>query len=220
MFSFQDYEGDVPQCYLTSGVNDPVRGQNPTFDQKTIREYGQNLFHEPIPMELLYSDATSPQVLVTIDDLPVACPNLNCDYAYTATSARITGQSVVGREVTIDGTGLPTSTLPGGARRALEGRGGSPSVSVAFGGAECGSDTFAATADTQVTCTLDHDPEAGSHIVQFKDEAGLIPLDPAVSPIDTTLTTDAASGPRPELNQLGGDTLTFEGRGYQAVADG
>jgi hypothetical protein len=197
MISFQDYEGDVPQCYLTSGSNNPLTGLNPTFDQKTIREYGKNLFHEPIPMELLYSDATSPQVLVTIDDLPVACPALNCDYVYTPTSARITGQSVVGRLVTIDGTGLPTSGMPGGTRRALTRA--SP-FSVMFGGAQCGDDTFAATGDSQITCTLGIDPEAGSHTVQLRDENGLIPVDAAVSPIDTTLSTDAVSTSRAELN--------------------
>ena len=84
MISFQDYEGDVGQCYLTSGVNSPLTGENPTFGAKTIRQYGQNLFHEPIPMELLYTDSTSPQVLVTIDNRPVLCPNLDCDYAYVA----------------------------------------------------------------------------------------------------------------------------------------
>ena len=70
--------------------------------------------------------------------------------------------------------------------------------------------------DTQITCTLGLDPEAGSHTVQLRDENGLIPVDPAVTPIATTLSTTNVSGPRPELNQLGGDSLTFEGTGYQA----
>ena len=195
-------------------MNNPLTGQNPTFAQKTIREYGKNLFHEPIPMELLYSDATSPQVLVTIDDLPVVCPDLNCDYRYVATPAVITGQSVVGRRVTIDGTGLPTSSIPGGSRRALEDR-ASP-FSVMFGGATCGDDTFAATGDTQITCDLDFDPEAGTHNVEVRDENGLVPRDESnVTPIAATISTASASGPRAELNQLGGDALTFEGRGYQ-----
>ena len=130
----------------------------------------------------------------------------------------ITGQSVVGRQVTIDGTGLPASSIPGnGRRRALQSR-ASP-FSVMFGGATCGSDTFAATSDTQITCTLDFDPEAGTHKVELRDENGLVPIDENnVSPITATINTASATGPRSELNQLGGDALTFEGTGYQAAA--
>lgn len=45
---------------------------------------------EPVGLEFLYSDASSPQVLVNIDGLPAVCPNLNCDYAYVTASALIT----------------------------------------------------------------------------------------------------------------------------------
>jgi hypothetical protein len=81
---FQDYEGDVPQCTISSGKEDPIEADNPVFISETIRNYGTNLFFDPVPLEMLYTPATSPQVLVTVNDLPAMCPAFNCDYAYKA----------------------------------------------------------------------------------------------------------------------------------------
>jgi hypothetical protein len=45
-----------------------------------------------------------------------------------------------------------------------------------------------------------------------------VPIEGNVSPIAAGIETASAAGPRAELNQLGGDALTFEGTGYQAAA--
>lgn len=74
---------DLPQCYITSSADAPLTGAEPTFHAETLREYGQNLFFEPVPLEMLYHAASKPQVLVTVDDMPALCANLNCDYLYT-----------------------------------------------------------------------------------------------------------------------------------------
>jgi len=42
---------------------------------------------EPIPMEMLYTSATRPQILVEVDGVSAACANLNCDYLYIDSSA-------------------------------------------------------------------------------------------------------------------------------------
>jgi len=89
--TFSGAEFDVPQCYATSGVIDPMTGNNVVFSSKTISEYGTNKFFEPIPMEMLYSAATRPQILVTVDGIPAACAYDNCDYLYTTSTAQVTG---------------------------------------------------------------------------------------------------------------------------------
>ena len=54
---FSDFHGEVPQCEIMSGTNDPIVATDPTYEFSTIREYGDNLIFEPVPLEFLYSDA-------------------------------------------------------------------------------------------------------------------------------------------------------------------
>ena len=60
---FIGYEGNPPDCSL---VNDPVSpligASEIRFTSETIREYGTNLFFEPIPLEMLYTNADRPHV--------------------------------------------------------------------------------------------------------------------------------------------------------------
>ena len=52
---------------------------------------------------MLYTAATRPQVLVTVDGMPAACAHLNCDYMYVETDALITSQAINGNTLTIQG---------------------------------------------------------------------------------------------------------------------
>ena len=88
---FTDYHGDVPQCEIRSGTTTPLEATNVSFDSSTIREYGDNLMFEPIPLEFLYADAQKPQVLVTVNGIDGVCPEFNCDYAYFEPTGVITG---------------------------------------------------------------------------------------------------------------------------------
>lgn len=54
---FSGYEGDVPECRIESGTTTPLTGSNVVFETETIREYGQNLMFEPVPLSMLYTDA-------------------------------------------------------------------------------------------------------------------------------------------------------------------
>ena len=85
-------EVDMPQCYITTGINEPLTGENPQFYATTIREFGASIMFEPIPSEMLWTAATRPQVLVNVEGIPAACANNNCDYLYVDTTATITGQ--------------------------------------------------------------------------------------------------------------------------------
>ena len=101
----------MPQCYLTTGIENPISGSNPRFESTTIAEYGETLMFEPIPLEMLYTAATRPQVLVNVDGMSAACANLNCDYLYVDTPALVTSQAINGNTLTIRGKDLPTSLI-------------------------------------------------------------------------------------------------------------
>lgn len=111
--------------------------------------------------------------------------------------------------MTIVGTGLPTTD-----------------IAVKFANTECA--TVTAT-ETEVTCSLKVQPAAGSWNVRLIDYRGLIPINStvaadtrllssdstnsAVTTIDVALVIDAVS-PATDLNQLGGDVITFTGSGF------
>lgn len=95
---------------------------------ETIRTYGQNLMFEPVPLEMLYTDAQQPQVLIKVNGIEGVCPTLNCDYVYVDSTGVVTGQSISGDTLTITGTALPTS-----------------GVKVAFAHSVCGTVTASTT---------------------------------------------------------------------------
>lgn len=57
---FQDLHGDVPQCEIKTSIVTPLAGSTLALNSITFREYGQNLFFEPIPLEFIYADAKKP----------------------------------------------------------------------------------------------------------------------------------------------------------------
>ena len=93
---FDGYHGDVPECTISSGVNNPMTGNEVVFSTETIREYGQNLMFEPIPLSMLYTDSQKPQVTVKVNGLDGVCPEFNCDYVYVDPTSLITGQTLSG----------------------------------------------------------------------------------------------------------------------------
>ena len=97
--------------------------------------------------------------------------------------------------MTITGTGLPTAN-----------------ITVKFANTECDLTTLVAS-DTSVTCSLKVLPAAGSWNVRLIEERGLIPIESSVALIDVALVVNSVS-PNTDLNQLGGDELTFAGTGF------
>ena len=175
-----------------------MTGNEVVFSTETIREYGQNLMFEPVPLSMLYTDAQKPQVMVKVNGIDGVCPEFNCDYVYVDTTALITGQTLSGDTLTITGTNLPTSD-----------------VAVGLANSQCG--TVTATSG-QITCTLTTPAAAGSWDVKVTDASGLIPVDASVAKINVGLTVTSIS-PSTDLNQLGGDILTLEGTGFDSITD-
>jgi hypothetical protein len=136
-------EVDMPQCFLTSGNITSLTGSNIAFKNETLQNYGDTLMFEPVPMEMLYTSVTRPQILVEVDGVPAACVNLNCDYLYTSSSAIVTGMSLSGNNLTVTGSNLPTKFMD-----------------VRLGEVGCG---VTSGTKTSVTCTLTKKPAAGTY---------------------------------------------------------
>lgn len=151
---FTDIHGDVPQCEIRTGTNTPIEATGDVdFSSTTLREYGDNLMFEPIPLEFIHADAQKPQVLVTVNGIDGVCPEFNCDYAYFEPTGVITGQSLTnGVDLVITGTNLPTEN-----------------VAVRFANSECNSIT---ASETEISCSLTMMPAAGSWSVRVYDING------------------------------------------------
>lgn len=89
VLEFKNVIGDVPQCTIDSSVANPtadpviaeITGEGtPTFDETTLRQGGVNLVFEPIPLEMLRTSVTKPQVEVTVSTIPAICENFDCEY--------------------------------------------------------------------------------------------------------------------------------------------
>ena len=181
MVIFQDYKGDVPLCTLESSVSSPLEGNNVQFNSYTLREYGRNLFFEPMPLEFIYTDAQKPQVMITVNGVEGVCPEFNCDYIYIDTDSEIQGQTLTnGVDLTITGVGLPTED-----------------IQVKFANAECTGDITAT--DTEITCSLNFLPAAGAWDVKLIDYRGYIPIADTTDKIDVDLVIDSIS-PNSDLN--------------------
>lgn len=64
----------------------------------------------PIPLEFLYQDVTTTQVIVTSNGQEALCNVDSCDFEYVANSAAtLTSFSLSGSTLTITGTNFPTS---------------------------------------------------------------------------------------------------------------
>jgi hypothetical protein len=75
---------DIPQFEIKSDEDSPIVGNQPRFFSFEETLYGQTLFYEPIPFDFLYTNETSPQVIVHVDGIEAVCDSLNCNYEYIA----------------------------------------------------------------------------------------------------------------------------------------
>jgi len=75
----------------------------------TVRNYTTNLFYDPIPMEMLKTYETKPQLIVEVGGLPAACHNLSCDFSYIPNVGSVTAFEFTEstKKLVIQGTDLP-----------------------------------------------------------------------------------------------------------------
>jgi len=88
-----------------SGGGTPVAYSNVTIP------YGENLFYEPIPFEMLRTYETEPQVLVTVGEHPAVCHNLSCNFTYTIPVGEVTAYTFdsSSKVLVLNGIDLPAN---------------------------------------------------------------------------------------------------------------
>jgi len=154
--------GDPGQFTIESSVSDPLTGDNITFTNSTVQPYGTNLFYKTIPFEYLKTFEDRPQLIVSVNDLPAVCHNLNCNYTYVEpTGMKVTSFTYATdtRVLTLVGTDLPNTTA------SLQ--------HISFAKTLCKLDStiaFTGPADalaTQIQCTLKREPTCGSHLPEL-----------------------------------------------------
>ena len=53
-----------------------------------------SIFYEPMPFEYLYTNESSPQIIVSVDGIEAVCDSLQCNYNYISPTAQITSFSL------------------------------------------------------------------------------------------------------------------------------
>jgi hypothetical protein len=149
--------GDPGQFTIESSVSDPLTGDNITFTNSTVQPYGTNLFYKTIPFEYLKTFEDRPQLIVSVNDLPAVCHNLNCNYTYVEPTGKKVNSFTYDANtqiLTLVGTDLPTTIA---------------SIQhIAFAKTLCKLDnTLVFTGSTQIQCTLAREPTCGSHVPEL-----------------------------------------------------
>lgn len=176
---------------------DGLSGTNITFWGETIVPYSDNLWYETLPFEMIRTFEEKPQLVVTVDDVPVVCHNMTCDFTYTEPVGEVTsyGYNNVTKVLTLEGTDLPNTTAN--------------ISSVYFALTHCTINESSVT-NTSLECTLDEDPTCGDHLPILTDILGVVPNSDTMVAEEFTCTLDSIF-PSSTLNLLGGDNITFTG---------
>jgi hypothetical protein len=109
---FKGINEDPGQFEIVSDWNTPLQGDNITFVHETTRPYGTNLFYDPVPFEMLKTYDTIPQIVLTVNDLPVVCHNISCGFNYTEPAGEIASFTfdTATNKLTLIGTAMPSNS--------------------------------------------------------------------------------------------------------------
>jgi len=196
-FTGLDYE--VPLCSIapSSGEYPLTGGDAQTQNVSMIRPFGESLFFEVIPMEMLNTDEQTPQILVKIDGMDALCLDMNCDFTYTASTASIATQDLSSTSLlTLTGSLLPNATTD----------------KIWFGPVGC---TELSNDNSTITCQLNDTRVAGQWTSQIMTVYGLTPNTISTT-IDIPVITSTIT-PAVDVNYLGGNYMRIDGDsfGYQ-----
>jgi len=171
------------------------------FYANTTIEYGTNLFYEPIPYEMLRTYEETPQLIVTVDDVPAACHNLTCNFTFIEPVGEITYYEYDSnaKKLTIEGVDIPVNETE------IQG--------VTFAQTHCTlvDDTLTATG---LECILDEEPTCGTYLPDVTTILGNIPHNEYLEAtrIGCSIYSLYPDTDTKYLNALGGDNITISGQ--------
>ena len=114
-----------------------------------------------VPFEMLRTAHEKPQIRVKVDGMAAVCAGLMCDYVYEDPQGLITGFSVNGLDVSIQGTNLPSELI---------------SVRLSQTNCEVTSNNA-----NSIECTLVTPWVSGKWLPAVRDVNGRIPIDDSVA---------------------------------------
>lgn len=119
MLKFSAYNGDPAIWGFVDGSETPLSGPDAdsiTYSATTILPYnGDSIVYMPVPYEMLRTHHSNPQIVMTVDSLPVGCRAVDCDYLYEDPAPSVSGFNVAGEnsgdQMTITGTDFPSELV-------------------------------------------------------------------------------------------------------------
>ena len=168
LIHFRDFPMDMPQCYIqpAEGDHEIVPEAMPVYDSTTFRTFGESLWFEPVPLEMLRTPAEVAQVRVKVNGLSAVCPGNNCGYSYIEAGE----QSISSATLDITGTALTIDGSEFSQQQSCDSN-ASSELSVEFAKTSCAI-TTADLAQSKIDCTLANAPAAGTHHAKIHGKCG------------------------------------------------
>jgi len=197
---FKGINEDPGQFEIVSDWDTPLDGDNITFVSNTTQEYGTNLFYDPVPFEMLKTYDTIPQIVVTVNDLPVICHNITCGFNITEPVGEVASFTfdTATNKLTLVGTEMPVNA--------------SDVYLVEFAQSTCTIETGTIT-ETGLECILDREPTCGSWVPKLTAVLGIVPNIANLTNLEVECTI-ASAEPDFDLNIIGGDNITISGEHF------
>ena len=207
IITFYGVNGVVPPI-IADGTNllGGVAGTLPQVFTSVIRNYSPNLLFDPIDFNLLSTDSSGINVLVTVNSLPSVCVG-SCSYSFLTNTPVLTSNSISNSVLTLSLTdpALINYTL-------LD-------TTVALGNQPCTINNAATTSISNFTCSLPNNPDntptiqAGTYTpVVTVAQVGTVPYGPAVVPFNFPLVLTSLNITSGGTN--GGYALHLVGKGF------
>jgi len=191
----------------TKGITGPTSWEGATYYQNTIlKAYnGDSIIYTPVPYEYLFTQHTKPQVIMTVDSLPVACIKVDCNYMYVDATPSISSYSMTGESegdtLTVNGANFATAFKK-----------------ITFGGSTCYYDQGTSTT-SMVECTFDQDLVAGDTKPILTDDAGAVPYSSLSTTTINLVISSVTTPSSQDINPNGGTQITITGSGFPVDED-
>jgi hypothetical protein len=181
--------------------SDPALSGGPARTGTTTVPKSNNVFFHSIPFELLRTVETDQQVSMTVDGVPAACHNLNCQYNYVAAPGQVDFFSFdqASGVLNVTGTSFPVEA---------------EIDTIIFADSHC---TISSASATSISCTLVREPTCGKWVPTVRTIHGKFPSVAATQDVTCAITSVTNLN---KLNVLGGDLIRFRGSNFPHQLEG
>lgn len=214
IMTVEGVQGNIPLCTIVPPSENKASYPEDFALSTTTREqsWGENLWFNPVPLEMLYTPALTPQVLVKIDGLEAICKDDNCGYSYIEAVGGLTDVQKTDDDLTVSGTLLDhTQACVSGETEELK---------VTLGDSQCEISPGADLSSGAFDCTLTSAPMAGDHLAKVTglcgdfDNSSTTAFNFQLSLTSVQMLVSSNYVAATDLNPRGGDSLKITGTGF------